>query len=51
VTNNRFECPCHGSIFAADGTVIRGPSTGESITPLRQLNVVFNQAAGTLTVS
>ncbi len=51
VTNNRFECPCHGSIFAADGSVIRGPSTGESITPLRQLNVVFDQAAGTLTVS
>jgi cytochrome b6-f complex iron-sulfur subunit len=51
VTNNRFECPCHGSIFAADGSVIRGPSTGESITPLRQLDVVFNQSAGTLTVS
>jgi Rieske Fe-S protein len=50
VTNNRFECPCHGSIFAADGSVIRGPSTGESIGPLPQLAVQFNAADNTLTV-
>lgn len=51
VTNNRFECPCHGSIFAADGSVIRGPNTGDTITPLRQLSVIFDQASGTVTVA
>lgn len=51
VVNNRFECPCHGSIFAADGSVIRGPDTGVSITPLPRLTVAFDAAAGTITVT
>ena len=51
VVNNRFECPCHGSIFASDGSVVRGPDTGASITALRQLNVTFDSVAGTLTVA
>ncbi|MFQ5795325.1 MAG: ubiquinol-cytochrome c reductase iron-sulfur subunit [Candidatus Bipolaricaulia bacterium] len=25
-TRNRFECPCHGSVFARDGAVIKGPA-------------------------
>lgn len=25
-TNNRFECPCHGSKFQADGAYIEGPA-------------------------
>jgi cytochrome b6-f complex iron-sulfur subunit len=25
-TNSRFECPCHGSKFQADGTYIEGPA-------------------------
>jgi cytochrome b6-f complex iron-sulfur subunit len=24
---NGFTCPCHGSMYAADGTLIRGPAT------------------------
>jgi Rieske Fe-S protein len=51
VTNNRFECPCHGSIFASDGSVIRGPSTGGSIGPLQVFATTFDAATGTLTVA
>jgi Rieske Fe-S protein len=51
VTNNRFECPCHLSVFASDGTVVRGPNTGEHIAPLPKLNITVDQAAGTLTIA
>jgi Rieske Fe-S protein len=52
IRNNRFECPCHGSIFANDGSVIRGPDVQNSgIGPLLRLATTFNSANGTLTVA
>jgi cytochrome b6-f complex iron-sulfur subunit len=52
VVNNRFECPCHGSIFGKDGSVIRGPNIASPpITPLPKLAVTFDPATGTITIA
>ncbi|HEX3866526.1 MAG TPA: Rieske 2Fe-2S domain-containing protein [Gemmatimonadaceae bacterium] len=52
VRDNQFQCPCHGSIFAADGAVIRGPDVqNNGITPLHQLATTFDSVKGTLTVA
>ena len=50
VVNNRFECPCHGSIFASDGSVIRGPSVSGSVRHLDTFNTSFDAATNSLTV-
>jgi Rieske Fe-S protein len=45
VQNNRFECPCHGSIFSNVGAVIQGPAT----RPLDAIPVTFDSATDKLT--
>jgi len=51
VRNNRFECPCHGSLFGSDGSVIHGPNVASApITPLRQLRVTVDAGGGTITI-
>jgi Rieske Fe-S protein len=43
-TATGFECPCHGSRFAHDGAVVRGPAP----QPLSWIKVIAN--GGTVTV-
>jgi cytochrome b6-f complex iron-sulfur subunit len=50
--SKQFQCPCHGSVFSNDGSVIRGPNIASPpIGPLQKLTATFNQAAGTVTVA
>ena len=43
---NRFECPCHGSQFHLDGSVLHGPA----IAPLSHLEWKPGDTADTITV-
>lgn len=50
--NKDFVCPCHGSTFSNDGSVIRGPNIeSPPIAPLDKLETTFDAAAGTVTVA
>jgi len=40
--NDRFECPCHGSVYHADGSVLNGPA----VRALEKFKVSFNQDEG-----
>jgi cytochrome b6-f complex iron-sulfur subunit len=41
-----FQCPCHGSAFATDGTV----KTGPAVTPLKKYTVTFDGTTITIQV-
>lgn len=45
---NRFHCPNHGSNFSNSGTVINGPSTGDSITNLKVYNITISGSIMTI---
>jgi Rieske Fe-S protein len=47
VRNNRYECPCHDSLFTAVGEVIRGPATRQ----LQRFATTFDAATGILRIS
>jgi Rieske Fe-S protein len=51
VVQNEIRCPCHHSVFSATGAVIKGPDGGGSIGPLNTIGVVYDAAAGTLTIT
>lgn len=46
VRNNQFQCPCHDSLFAATGDLLRGPAT----RGLDRLPTAFDAPTNTLKI-
>lgn len=46
-SNQQFSCPCHGSQFASDGSVLQGPA----VKSLPKLTASYNPATDALTIT
>ena len=52
ISNNAFECPCHGARYDADGNVTRQPQqTTGSATALPRYQTSYDPASDTLTIT
>ena len=50
IVGAELQCPCHGAVYDANGTVVRQPSSG-SATDLPTYTTAYDPATDTLTIS
>ncbi len=46
IENDQLICPCHGSVYRTDGSILKGPSR----KPLTQLHYTINKEEGNLII-